>query len=122
MWSCQRDGACCTEPDEVVMTHLERLEIERVVPSNVALSWRPHTDARFVRLGAKPCPLYDADQKTCTVYHERPYNCRRFGCMRTDYTQPYDQGPQTRQDRRQLVVLQRHAQRWALKHGWTTHG
>lgn len=118
MWTCQRDGACCTLPDEVVMTHAERDEIERAVPSGVALSFHAHADPRFVRLAAAPCPLYDAETRRCTVYEVRPYNCRRFACQRTDYTQPYTQGPQTRADRRQLVVIQRHAQRWGRSHGW----
>lgn len=118
MWTCQREGSCCTQPGEVVMTHAERSEIERAVPSGVVLSFAPHDDPRFVRLAAGPCPLYDAQGHTCTVYEVRPYNCRRFACMRTDYTQPYTVGPQTRQDRRQLVVIQRHAQRWARSHGW----
>jgi Fe-S-cluster containining protein len=115
MWTCQRDGACCREPDEVVMTLAERDEVERAVPSGVVLSFLPHADPRFVRLSAKPCPLY-ADG--CTVYAVRPYNCRRFACLREDYTRPYDEGPQTRSDRRQLIVIQRHAQRWARSHGW----
>jgi Fe-S-cluster containining protein len=101
------------------MTPAERAEIERAAPPSVTLSWRPHEDARFVRLMAHPCPLYDATGKTCTVYAVRPMNCRRFACQRTDYTtQAYDQGPQTRQDRRQLVVMQRHAQRWGRSHDW----
>jgi Fe-S-cluster containining protein len=83
-----------------------------------ALAFAPHADPRFVRLLAAPCPLY---ANGCTVYDVRPYNCRRFACQRTDYdTQAYDQGPQTRQDVRQLVVLQRHAQRWGRTHGWAT--
>ncbi len=117
MWQCQRSGECCTLPGEVVLTHAERDEIERVVPSGVALRFEPHADARFVRLLAGPCPLYQ--NKSCLVYDVRPFNCRRFACQREDYAQPYDQGPQTRQDRRQLVVIQRHAQRWARSHGWT---
>lgn len=117
MWSCQRSGDCCRGVSEVVMTHAERREIERVAPSHVVLSWRPHADDRFTRLSAGPCPLYLDAQ--CSVYAVRPFNCRRFGCLRTDYAQPYDQGPQTRQDRRQLVVMQRHAQRWGRSHGWT---
>lgn len=118
MWQCQHDGACCTVPGEVVMTPAERAEIECAAPS-VALSWLPHEDARFVRLVAQPCPLYDATARRCTVYDVRPYNCRRFACQRTDYTtQAYDQGPQTRQDRRQLVMVQRKAQKWARSHEW----
>jgi len=117
MWTCQRDGACCQQVGEVVMTHAERDEIERVAPSNAVLSFTPHADPRFVRLRAAPCPLY---REGCTVYPVRPYNCRRFACQRTDYlTQAWDQGPQTRQDRRQLVMIQRKAQSWARKHGWT---
>jgi Fe-S-cluster containining protein len=100
------------------MTPAERAEIERAAPSSVTLSWLPHDDPRFVRLVAGPCPLYDAAKRTCTVYAVRPMNCRRFGCMRMDYSKPYDQGPQTRQDKRQLIVMQRHAQRWGRSHGW----
>jgi Fe-S-cluster containining protein len=115
-WTCQRDGMCCTQPDEVVMTHAERAAIEDGVSPTVSLRWLPHDDPRFVRLQAAPCPLYDGSG--CTVYDVRPFNCRRFACLRTDLTQPYDAGPQTRADRRQLVVIQRHAQRWARSHGW----
>jgi Fe-S-cluster containining protein len=118
MWKCVRDGDCCTLPGEVVMTHAERAAIESAEPSGVALTFTPHVDSRFVRLLAGPCPLYDA-KVGCTVYDARPMNCRRFACQRTDYdTQVYDQGPQTRQDTRQLIVIQRHAQRWGRSHGW----
>jgi Fe-S-cluster containining protein len=107
------------KPGEVVLTHAERAEIERAVHPGIVLSFLPHEDARFLRLQAGPCPLYDADARTCTVYAVRPYNCRRFACQRTDYErQAYDQGPQTRQDKRQLVVIQRKAQRWGRAHEW----
>lgn len=102
------------------MTHQERSEIERRVPSTVVLSWRPHEESRFVRLTAKPCPLLDGNQ--CSVYDVRPFNCRRYGCLRKDVTtEAWVEGPpvpQTRDDRRTLVVLQRHGQRWARSHGW----
>jgi Fe-S-cluster containining protein len=99
------------------MTHAEREAIERAAPSR-ALAFASHADPRFVRLLAGPCPLYDA-VVGCTVYDARPMNCRRFACQRTDYeTQAFDQGPQTRQDRRQLRIIQRHAQRWGRSHGW----
>jgi Fe-S-cluster containining protein len=117
MWACQRDGACCTQPGEVVMSRAEQVAIERAAPSGVSLRFLPHSDARFVRLVAGPCPLYDT-AGGCSVYDVRPYNCRRFACQRTDYTQPFDQGPQTREDRRQLIRIQRKAQRWARAHGW----
>lgn len=101
------------------MTLAERAEIEQVAHPNRVLSFLSHEDPRFVRLVAGPCPLYDAKARTCTVYAVRPYNCRRFACQRTDYgQQAYDQGPTTRQDRRQLVMIQRKAQRWARSHGW----
>src|SRR5689334_8410128 len=118
MWTCRKEGSCCREPDEVVMTHAERAEIERAAASSVVLSWREHEDGRFVRLMAHPCPLYLGE--TCAVYDVRPFNCRRFACQRADYTtQRYDQGPQTRQDKRQLIVIQRHAQKWGRSHGWS---
>lgn len=119
MWTCQREGSCCTEPDEVVMTQAERAEIERVASPNVALSWRAHAESRFVRLIAQPCPLYDA-AIGCTVYDVRPYSCRRFACVREDYREPYDWRERTlnREQKRRLIVIQRHAQRWARAHGW----
>jgi Fe-S-cluster containining protein len=122
-WRCIRDGACCTEPADVVMTHAERRTLTAAVlraaiPGGVTLTFRPHPDPSFVCLVARPCPLYAADAKACRIYEARPFNCRRFACQRRDYAQPYDQGPQTRADRRQLVVIQRHAQRWARSHGW----
>jgi Fe-S-cluster containining protein len=118
MWKCVGDGACCTQPSEVVMTHAERAEVERAARHGAILRFVVDADPRFTRLQAAPCPLYDAAEG-CTVYAVRPFNCRRFACQRTDYeTQAYDQGPQTRHDRRQLVVIQRHAQRWGRSHGW----
>jgi len=121
MWQCQRDGACCTEPDEVVLTHVERAEIERAAPHSVALSFLPHADARFVRLVAHPCPLYDHANRRCTVYDVRPYNCRRFGCVRDDYTASFDPSTRVlgREQKRRLIVIQRHAQRWGRSHGWS---
>jgi len=120
VWTCQRDGECCTLPGEVVLTHAERAEIEQAAHPSRALSFLPHEDVRFVRLVAGPCPLYDAEARICTVYTVRPYNCRRFACQRTDYgQQAYDQGPTTREDRRQLVMIQRKAQRWGRSYGWS---
>lgn len=115
MWTCQRDGACCTLPSEVVMTHQERAAVEAA--ATVPLTFLPHDNPAFVRLQTGPCPLYTG--KGCAVYAVRPYNCRRFACLRTDFNDDYDRGPQTRQERRDLVVIQRHASRWARSHGWS---
>jgi Fe-S-cluster containining protein len=104
------------------MTRAEQAEIERAAPPGTVLSFRPHGESDFVRLSAGPCPLL-AGTNTCTVYAVRPYNCRRYGCLRDDVTtEPWQDGwpePKTREQRRSLVVLQRHGQRWARSHGWT---
>lgn len=102
------------------MTHAERrtLTAAALAAGDVRLTFRPHPDPDFVCLVARPCPLYAEDAKACRVYEARPYNCRRFACLRRDYTQAYDAGPQSRADRRQLVVMQRRAQPWARAHGW----
>lgn len=123
MWSCQREGSCCTLPDEVVLTHAERAEIERAAPSGVALSFRPHADARFVRLVAGPCPLYNGSG--CSVYAVRPMNCRRYGCFRDDLTEPAELVPvpvkalATRENRRRFLMMERKAQKWGRAHGWS---
>ena len=120
-WTCQRDGACCTEPAVVVLTHAERREIERAAPRGVTLTFRPHLDRRFLQLEAHPCPLYHTS-KGCTVYDVRPYACRRFACLREDYTQPYDAlypRPPLRAQRRELHMIQHRAQTWAVAHGWS---
>jgi Fe-S-cluster containining protein len=76
----------------------------------------------FVTLAAGPCPLYDA-ATGCTVYAVRPFNCRRFNCGR-DGDEPFVDAPiparfyTDRAFRRQMVVEQRHASRWARSHGW----
>lgn len=104
----------------MVMTHAERAEIERAAPSGIALSFLPHEDSRFVRLSAGPCPLLRG-KNVCTVYAVRPMNCRRYGCLRDDVTEPWVDGqpqPKTREHKRTLVVLQRHAQRWGRSHDW----
>jgi len=124
-WQCQRSGGCCEQPDEVVMTHAERTEIERAAPSRVVLRFAPHADPRFVRLLAHPCPLFEQTSRTCTVYAVRPFNCRRFACGRRDVTaEPFvdvmipDRARTDRAFRRQLQLIERRGRQWAQTHGW----
>ena len=119
------------------MTKQEAHEIAKARPDLLhTLQVYAHPDTRFVFLKGQPCPLLNADN-TCSVYPVRPYNCRRFGCFRPDVkTETYEpEGLDTdnlrlgcanlsdrlghRGVRRQYALMQRHAQRWALKHGWT---
>jgi len=128
-WQCDQRGDCCREPDEVLMTHAERTAILDTQPQAV-LTWRDDpVDVRFVRLRARPCPLIDTDGR-CTVYAVRPYNCRRFVCLRNP-DEPWISGANgscVNLDRRlassyQAVAFyrtnQRVAQReWGDAHGW----
>ena len=96
-------------------------------------------EGSFVRLHAAPCPFLEG-QSTCSVHAIRPYNCRRFGCMRPDVkaeklvldrampiTLYRDLGCanlrerliQSRAVRRLYANMQRKAQRWARQHGWS---
>lgn len=106
------------------------------------LQWTPHpSDPKFVNLTAAPCPFLEG-QNRCTVHDIRPYNCRRFGCLRPDpRSEPLVMAPlspilhygtvgcsnlrerlmQSRVARRIYALLQRKGMRWALKHGWTGH-
>ena len=82
-------------------------------------------------LKGTPCPMLD-ENKRCRVYDVRPYNCRRFQCLRVageDYI-PSDDAhlgcanlyvrlTQSRSARNQYRRNQRHHQPWALAHGWT---
>lgn len=106
------------------MTHEERLVLMRAIPQGLVTQWRP-IDEMFVALKAGPCPLYAF--KTCLVYAVRPFNCRRFGCMRPDVVaEPFEANGANMMDRtntsrvawRMAKLMQRKAQRWARKHGW----
>jgi Fe-S-cluster containining protein len=93
------------------------------------------TQEHFVALQAHPCPLYDAETKACTVYDIRPYNCRRFACLRPHPDrEPWLSDPlsgacvnrddrlrRSRIARRLLRVIQEKAQPWARAHGWGPH-
>lgn len=99
-------------------------------------TWRD-LGGNLVALKAKPCPFFVFSG--CLVYASRPYNCRRFGCMRPDpKTEAYVEAQvpahtvladivcvnlrvrllQSRVARRAAILLQRKAQRWADTHGW----
>ena len=96
-WTCKRDGACCTQPAEVRVTHLERQALEHAAPTSAVLAWRADPDPRFVRLIAKPCPLLtkdDTGQASCSAHAVRPLVCRTFMCGRVDVAaEPYEPEP-----------------------------
>jgi Fe-S-cluster containining protein len=123
-WKCQRSGDCCTKPLEVVMTTQEAAAIVHAAPKEIAMHFRP-AGGDFVALKAAPCPLFAFN--TCLVYAVRPYNCRRFGCMRPDVqAEPFEPDggnlmkrvQQSRTARRLAERMQRKAQGWAQKMGW----
>ena len=137
-WSCQRSGDCCASVSQIVMTPLEAAELGKARP-DANLKFYYHADRRFVFLLGKPCPLlaWEGKKAVCTVHAVRPYNCRRFGCFRPDpTTEPYEPEAvdydnarlgcanlsdrlSNRAVRRAYALLQRKAQKWALRHGWT---
>jgi Fe-S-cluster containining protein len=123
-WKCQQSGDCCTKPAEVVMTKQEAAVLVHHAPKEIAMQFRP-VDDKFVALKAQPCPLFAFGG--CLVYHYRPYNCRRFACMRPDpKTEPFDatganmmrRVEQSRDARRLAQRIQAKAQGWAQKYGW----
>jgi Fe-S-cluster containining protein len=123
-WKCHRSGDCCTQPAEVVMTKQEAAVLVHHAPPTVAMSFRP-VDDKFVALKAQPCPLYAF--QSCLVYDHRPYNCRRFACLRPDpKAEPFETNGgnlfvrvrESRVARRMAERIQRHAQRWGAKYGW----
>jgi Fe-S-cluster containining protein len=128
-WTCKRSGECCTIPKEVVMTKEEAAVLVHHAPPTITMQFRPLDKEGFVAMKAGPCPLYVF--KTCLVYEHRPLNCRRFACMRPDpTTEPFEEMPNghslnamirfhtSRSARRQLINIQRKAQRWGRQHGW----
>ena len=147
-WACRRSGDCCRTVDYVVMTEQEKEAVvayaEKELPIRrlVQMNWSPGPSSGFVALTAGPCPMleYVGGLPTCSVHPVRPYNCRRFGCMRpVPKLEPLQMAPlspvlkygnigcvnlrerllQSRIARRLYAKMQRHAQRWALKHGWS---
>lgn len=127
-WTCQHSGECCTLPAEVVMTREEWEMLKPSIPLGVDVVFRD-VNEKFIALKAQPCPLHIFNR--CTVYEVRPYNCRRFGCMRPDpKTEVFELGgplgcknlservEKSRDARRQAIRMQHKAQRWGRKHGW----
>lgn len=137
-WECQRSGDCCSSVSQIVFSKEEAKLAGQNTP--LSLTFYTHPDKRFVYLAGKPCPLLSRDSNgraTCTIHSVRPYNCRRFMCGRPDpSTEPYESEPldvdngrlgcanlsdrlADRKFRRFYAQMQRKAQRWALKHGWS---
>jgi len=125
-WKCKQSGDCCKKTREIVMTKEEAATLVHQAPPTIQLQFRPVPDTdRFVAMKAGPCPLFVFN--TCLVYEHRPFNCRRFGCMRPDpSTEPFDpdgsnMDDRVRQSREALKLakwMQRKAQPWADAHGW----
>lgn len=96
------------------------------------LWWKPLDDGKVALVthdGSARCPCLDADQR-CTVYAVRPYNCRRFVCLRDAGEALEPGGPlgcrnaerRVRSDRQWMRFYrthQRRAQVWGRAHGWT---
>lgn len=110
------------------MTREERTALLPHIPQGMQTVWRD-VDEQFVALKAGPCPFYIF--KGCVVYSVRPYNCRRFGCMRPDpKTEAWEEDRQgnclnmtarvlnSRMVLREVRLMQRKAQRWADRHEW----
>lgn len=123
-WTCCRSGDCCTKIAEVVMTVEEQRRLVLVAPREITMAFRPFGEG-FVAMQAGPCPLYVFGG--CLVYEHRPYNCRRYVCLRPDVkTEPFetnganltDRVATSRVARRLAVKVQRKAQKWARKMGW----
>lgn len=129
-WKCQRSGDCCTLPPEVVMTREEQRHLMLHIPEGIKSQWR-EVDEQFVAVKAGPCPFFVFHE--CLVYEHRPYNCRRFACMRPDpkaerfevnasvllgCTNLDVRVATSRVARRLYATIQRKAQRWARKYGW----
>jgi Fe-S-cluster containining protein len=135
-WKCHQSGDCCENVAEVVMTREERSTLLPKVPQGIKTAWRDlDPEGKMVALRAHPCPFFIFHE--CLVYEVRPYNCRRFACLRPNpKTEPLElvdndeaRNPTgcenadarfitSRVARRVLVRIQRKAQVWARQHGW----
>lgn len=117
------------------MTIEERAAILPKIPVGIETVWRD-VGGSFVALKAHPCPFFIFGE--CVVYDVRPYNCRRFACLRPDpKTEPFEMTPvdpprnptgcenadarinTSRAALRLMQKIQRKASRWGLRHGWS---
>lgn len=108
------------------MTKQEAAVLVHHAPKEITMQFRDAGDG-FVALKAQPCPLFAF--KTCLVYDHRPYNCRRFACMRPDVkAEPFEKDggnlmarvKTSRVARRLAERIQRKSQRWGRAHGWSS--
>jgi Fe-S-cluster containining protein len=120
-------GDCCTVP--VVMTPAEARLLADATTTELHWILGPGDKVSLVRADTETrCPLLGANGR-CTVYASRPYNCRRFACLRAPGEAFEVGGPlgcqnaarrlSDRASRRQLIQIQRKAQVWGRKHGWS---
>lgn len=146
-WHCHRTGDCCRSVEAVTMTHQEAAAVQAKADATFTLGelqrlqWEPHQNPQFVNLVAKPCPLLRGTNE-CSVHDVRPFNCRRFGCLRPDpQIEPLHMAPlspfvrygtvgcsnlrerlmQSKMARRVYAKLQQRGFRWAYAHGWGGH-
>lgn len=146
-WSCKRSGDCCKIPSHVVMTVQERDLLQAHADAHWSLirlsmlRFEPTDEENFVQLVAHPCPFLDetSGKPVCSVREIRPYNCRRFACLRPDpSSEPFRMGKlpdyvpypdlsvvnlrmrvvQSAKMRKLYALIQRKAQRWGRKMGW----
>ena len=119
----------------------ELIERTLTIKKLVSLVWFQSPEEGFVELVARPCPFHEFinGKSTCTVHDVRPYQCRRFACLRPDpKTEPFQMAPispflrygmvgcanlrdrlvKSRVARRMYEKIQRKAQRWGRAHGW----
>lgn len=152
-WHCHRTGDCCRSVDLVTMTHQEAAAVQAVADAQFTIGelqriqWQPNQNPQFIDLVAGPCPFLRGTN-VCSVHEVRPFNCRRFGCMRPNpKTEPLQMAPlspvlqygtigcsnlrerlvQSKAARRRYAKLQQAGMRWAYTHGWRgdeihTHG
>lgn len=143
-WQCRRSGDCCRTVEAVVMTHQEAEVLQARADATLTLGelqriqWHPHENPQFTQLVAKPCPFL-REKNVCLMHEVRPFNCRRFGCLRPDpVREPYETAPlspylqygtvgcsnlrerlvHSKPARRIYAKLQQRGYRWAYAHGW----
>lgn len=141
-WKCHRSGDCCRSVPSVVISNGEYEYLHKALTMGqlYKLTFRKvGEDGKFWEWVAAPCPMLNKGTDTCTIHEHRPYNCRRFGCLRPDpKAEPFQLAPlspylkygnigcanlrdrliESRIARRMYELIQRKAQRWAVKYGW----